>query len=363
MEYYVYATNDCNLHCTYCSALFDCQVNNIPILPSYDTGLLTDFIQRTQQQHQDKEVRIFFFGGEPTMEYDYLKKLVTALSTSLAADYNLKFVVHTNGLLLTQMPTELRDHLSLVILSFNYEKIPAHHLAASYFSRLMEGSRQMREQRIPVTARLTITEKTSLFTSVKMLEDYYDYLYFQIENCEQFTDFQSFYATYTYEVELLFESWLKTLSEGRMGRIIPFMWTLHALFHADDSNGRYCCGYNWSQIYIQTDGECYACCDCVPTAVHRIGSLKEGVSFGNPYVRSENRCDECTYNNLCRGRCGRMHQDYDSQHIDEYCRLNRFMFDLFLQNKKKLASILKQFPQLEAELNHQWMVEIMELMP
>ena len=62
------------------------------------------------------------------------------------------------------------------------------------------------------------------------------------------------------------------------------------------------------------------------------------------------------------GRCGRMHIEFSKEHISEYCRMNQFMFDLFLKHKEELEQVLRDYPQYLDELNG-WMLEYTEFTP
>ena len=75
MEYFIYMTNDCNLHCQYCSVLLDCKKAGLPIKPAYSNVVLASFIEKVQKENLDSEVNIYFFGGEPTMEYSAIREL------------------------------------------------------------------------------------------------------------------------------------------------------------------------------------------------------------------------------------------------------------------------------------------------
>ena len=50
MEYFIYMTNDCNLHCQYCSVLLDCKKANLPITPTYSSVALASFIEKVQKE-------------------------------------------------------------------------------------------------------------------------------------------------------------------------------------------------------------------------------------------------------------------------------------------------------------------------
>lgn len=362
MEYFVYMTNDCNLHCQYCSVLIDCKKNNIPMVPNYSNAALVSLIDQTQEKFNDQEINIYFFGGEPTIEYEAIETLVQHLSNGLGKKYSLKFVLHTNGLLLDQIPTDLLNKLSLILFSINYEKIPKYNLADSYFSTIANNALSTKQHRnIPMIARLTITEKTSLYTEILMVSNFFDYVYWQIENCAQFSDFSAFFATYTYEIERTFDYWLRYLKNGLVIKLVPFIAVLKFMFYPDRDDNHFSCGYRSGMVYIQTDGNCYACSDNIEEGVHHIGSIDSGVVF-DEIPLDQLRCSNCTYRCLCMGRCGRMHIDFSSQHVSEYCRLNQFMFDLFIKNISELENILRNYPSVRTELDS-WLLEYTEFTP
>ena len=81
MEYYVYITNDCNMKCTYCSVLFDTKKHGVPMQPQYSFAKLKHFITKTQEELNDNTADIYFFGGEPTVNYDIISDLIEAFNT------------------------------------------------------------------------------------------------------------------------------------------------------------------------------------------------------------------------------------------------------------------------------------------
>ena len=101
--------------------------------------------------------------------------------------YNLKFVLHTNGLRLDILPKNILNELALIMFSINYEKIPHHILYPSYFSTIIDNALAIKKRKqIPIIARLTVTEETSIFTELLQISNFFDYIYWQIENCSNF---------------------------------------------------------------------------------------------------------------------------------------------------------------------------------
>lgn len=361
MEYFVYLTNDCNLKCSYCSVLLDCEKNNLPIKPSYSYEQLIEFIKTTQLLIGDNEISLYFFGGEPTLEYDKIDFLISMAKNKLV-DFNLKFVLHTNGLLLDKLPNKILNELTLILFSINYEKIPHHTLYPSYFSTIINNALLIKKRKaLPIIARLTVTEKTSIYTELLQVSNFFDYIYWQIENKENFNDAITFKNTYKYEIGKTFEYWIKYLEQGTMIKYIPFMAVLKFMFMHDRDDNEFSCGYSRGMIYIQTNGKCYACSDNVEGNIHFMGDIFTGVNFPK-HKLDEFMCKECSYRPICMGRCGRMHIEFSSDHINDYCQMNQAMFDLFLENKKRLAQLIEQNPIFKVELDN-WVLEYTEFTP
>jgi uncharacterized protein len=349
MEYFIYMTNDCNLNCHYCSVLVDAAKAGIPTRPNYSNNELVELIDKTQNSENDSEATVYFFGGEPSLEYESIIKLINDIKKHLN-NYALKFILHTNGLLLHKMPCNLLNQLTAILCSINYEKIPKYNLSNSYFSVIVNNVISTKKRKnLNMLGRMTITEKTSLYTELLQFAHFFDYIYWQIENTANFKNFKQFYATYTYELRLTFDYWLQYLGKGILLKYIPFMSAMRFLLWHDKPDTAFSCGYGAKMIYLQTDGSCYACSDSDKREMHSIGNISDGVNLPKPNL-AKLRCSRCRYRQLCLGRCGRMHKEFSKKQVSRYCALNKFMFNLFILHEDKLENIVETYPFLESEL-------------
>ena len=95
----LHVAHDCNLSCTYCFA-GEGEYHGPRGLMSYETGkrALDFLIENSSTRHN---LEVDFFGGEPLMNWDVVKKLV-AYGRAQEEKYNKKFrfTVTTNGVLL-----------------------------------------------------------------------------------------------------------------------------------------------------------------------------------------------------------------------------------------------------------------------
>ena len=118
----------------------------------------------------------------------------------------------------------------------------------------------------------------------------------------------------------------------------------HNILEEPEIPSKFYCGYGTSMIYVQTNGKCYACCDNVATNSHYIGDIYSGITFSNHSINNT-ICKNCTYLKLCGGRCGRMHKDFTTERVKQYCELNIYMFNLILENIDKIKEIISKYPE------------------
>lgn len=350
MEYYVFITNDCNLNCKYCSVLLKNEKHNIPSAPIYSLSELNNFIHTTQLKYNDQCADIVFFGGEPTLNYNYIREIIQSHNRNINVPYKYTYMLHTNGILLGAIPDDILLNIDAIMLSINYDMVPHAQLNEGYFKSLTDSVNTIRRKKnVPIIGRLTITENTSLYSEVSLFNIFFDAMYWQLENCYTFGDFSRFHKSYKYELELTFDLWLKYLQNGILLNFIPFIAATNFALNKQMPTS-FCCGYNESIIFIQTNGACYTCAEDMTTQKNLIGDLKIGITF-DEFSLKDTVCTACHYNQICKGRCGRMHREFSREHIDEYCKLNKILFNLVLDNLSIISSAIDEF-KLNFDMNN-----------
>ena len=326
------------MNCKYCSVLFDTQKYGVPLHPRYSFNELENFITNTQKELNDNTADIYFFGGEPTTDYQSIINLIHIFDKP--HDYKVNYIMHTNGLLIPTAPKELLEHINLTLLSINYELLYESGHISSYFRKILDAIDSLKTaNNNPIIGRITVSPQTCLFTECCLISNYVDYVYWQIDNCIMVKEFDEYYKHYTYEIELLFRYWMECLKKGIFLRFVPFMSAINNLLNDTIIPTKFFCGYGTSMIYIQTNGKCYACCDNVATNSHYIGDIYKGIQF--PETSLENTiCNGCNYIKLCGGRCGRMHKDFTNERKMQYCKLNQFTFDLIISEIETIKRII-----------------------
>ena len=118
----LHVAHDCNLRCRYCFADEGEYHGKREIMP-YEVGReALDFL--VAQSGSRKNLEVDFFGGEPLMNFETVKKLV-AYGRSIEKEHgkNFRFTLTTNGVLLNDEFTEFANReLSNVVLSLDGRK-------------------------------------------------------------------------------------------------------------------------------------------------------------------------------------------------------------------------------------------------
>ena len=118
----LHVAHTCNLNCSYCFASQG-KYHGERALMSYETGKQAlDFLIRNSGSRHNLEVD--FFGGEPLMNFDVVKRLV-AYARSVEKEYhkNFRFTLTTNGMLIDDDVIDFANReMSNVVLSLDGRK-------------------------------------------------------------------------------------------------------------------------------------------------------------------------------------------------------------------------------------------------
>jgi len=342
MEFYIYITNDCNLNCDYCSVLLNKEFSNIPLSISYPLTDLRRFVDRVQKERKDKHATICFFGGEPTLDYGKIQEIIDVFEGVRA--YEISYILHTNGILLSKIPDKIIKVLGVLFLSPNYSKVLKNGCLSSYYLDIADNLQFIKQKKnVETIGRLTATSDTNLLNACTIMQNDFDYIYWQMDNREQVENIVEYKAKYKKEVALLFGHWFTSLKSGKILNYIPFLSITKNLIDNALFDKNYFCGYGFYSVFVQTDGSCYTCCEAVESSNHKIGDIYSGIKFASCDLESR-PCRNCLYLKLCGGRCGRMHKDFSVTRINDFCELNQFTFNLIIKALPELKQILKENP-------------------
>lgn len=119
-------TENCNLNCKYCAYgdLYNNYNKRINKKMSFDVFLsIIDFMKTlwnsTYNLYAEQTIHISFYGGEPLLNFDFIKKAVTYLSDNPIPRKNIIFSMTTNGYLLDKYQEFLVENDFQLLISLD----------------------------------------------------------------------------------------------------------------------------------------------------------------------------------------------------------------------------------------------------
>ena len=316
----LHVAHDCNLRCKYCFASTG-DFEGTRSLMSFDIGKKAiDFL--IEKSGTRKNLELDFFGGEPLMNMDVVKKVVEyARSREEESGKNFRFTITTNGVLLNQENIDfINKEMSNVVLSIDGRK----HINDAM--RPNVGGSGSYDQIIPKFQNLVKTRgdkqyyvrgtftKNNLDFSEDVLH-LYSMGFDQISVEPAVTDDDVPYALTEKELPIIEKEYenlaLKMLDMEKNGEKFNF-------FHfAVDLTGGPCiikrlrgCGCGNEYVAITPDGDIYPCHQFVGQEEWKMGSLNDGSFdtktkelFSKTNIYSKPECEKCWAKFYCSGGC------------------------------------------------------------
>jgi len=351
--------HDCNLKCEYC---FASQGNfkGQRSLMSYEVGQKAfDYLVKNSGSRVNLEVD--FFGGEPLMNFDVIKKLVD-YARSLEKDNKkrFRFTITTNGVLLDDEISEyINENMDNVVLSIdgrksvndkmrktlndkgsydvivnNFKKLVANRKGKDYFARgtytaynldFSEDVRHMRElgfEHISVEPVVTKPEEKYALTEehVEKLKEEYEKLAKMYVN--DYNDKDKKFSFFHFNIELDGGPCIYKRSVG--------------------------CGAGTEYVAVTPEGDFYPCHQFVGETEFIIGNVNDGIinetvvdKFRNVAVNDKPTCKECWAKYYCSGGCHANAYNFNKDFKVPYhvgCELEKKRIECSIMIKAKLQN-------------------------
>jgi uncharacterized protein len=297
---------ECNLNCNYCN------------IPNINKNSLPKNIERKKIQRFNNSIEkiinknnggnkenliIVFYGGEPLLYLDEIKRFIDKFY-----EKNIKFVLHTNGILLEKLDKSFLSNLDMILVSIDGGKnINDDHRGIGTYLQIKKGVEKIRNNyNGEIIARSTLTLDSSIKDVVNDLDKWLDGIYWQIENSPTYAPniCNQFLLRYNEDINILIDEWIKNALNGKISNLLPFQAIASTiLMNKKEKYLRCGCG---SRLII-TDGEkCYSCDELANVSNDvNLGNFNENT---NPYSqlinnKLNNICNNCSIRYICGGRC------------------------------------------------------------
>lgn len=315
----LHVAHDCNLSCTYCFAS-DGHFGGERMLMGEEVGKKAiDFLMESSSFR--RHVEVDFFGGEPLLNMDVVKKVVAyGYEEAEKRDKIIKFTLTTNGLLLDGDNAQyLNDEKMSVVLSLDGRP---------------EVHDRMRKTKGKKGSYHIVAPKILDFVQRRNGENYYvrgTYTHFNPDfaadafhladlgfkeiSLEPVVAKDEDYALTEDDLPILFQEYEKLAAEyvkrKRENRGFNF-------FHFNlDLSGGPCvskrlsgCGAGFEYLAVSPEGDLYPCHQFVGQREYKVGNVEEGIrnfelaqSFRNAHIYNKEECKVCWARFFCSGGC------------------------------------------------------------
>ncbi len=301
MLYFITLTQVCNLKCRYCGNTPDPAIEPIDI--TYTIKDLKSFLEN------DPEASIAFYGGEPLVRMDLMKKIMDEIEAK-------RYIIQTNGLLLKNLETEYLKRFDTILVSIDgREEITDYYRGLGTYRRVIENIKDIRARGFSgdLIARMAVSEKTDILEDVKHLlrigDPWFDHVHWQLDVMwdsppyQRYRNFDEWLAKYNVGISKLVNYWLESMKkEGKVLGIVPFLGIMKTLLFNEKVELR--CGSGINAFTITTSGRLIACPIAPEFEWNHVGDIfrNKPVDIARK-VMVEEPCTSCEIYDICGGRC------------------------------------------------------------
>ena len=329
-------TRACNLRCTYCFTQGCGPGDMSPEMAKKVVDFLFAEANKMPEGHQERQVDISFWGGEPLLRWNLLQQMARyAREVSKRTGIKVSFGGTTNGTLLTPEKFDFLDEIECKFLVSVDGAAESHNLHRKF--RDGSGSHEVIDKNLKeifkrwpdYRCRISLTEERAdhFFEDMKYVADLgANFLIFSPVHEGNWTPER--WEVWEEQAKMLID-WIASV-EKTTGRVIEVK-------HFDDyvkdkSSTIWPCGAGRHYVGIDIDGAIYPCHrfnkfdDARPWQAKEvcIGHIEHGITnptFRDKLIHWEHKCGDCPRltDSPCRGFCYATRFDMSGKSLDTPC--------------------------------------------
>jgi putative peptide-modifying radical SAM enzyme len=334
MIYFLILTNKCNLRCKYCfeKAFDDFDINFPEDIEELDNDVKFNTKQLKQLIVKDKKPYFIFYGGEPTLRLDLIKKIIDDLPKKT------KYIIQTNGLLLKYLPHKYWDSFESVFISIDgNKKITNENRGKETYEKIIDNIICIRKAgyKKEITARMTVLN-SNIYKEVKHLLNtrLFDSVHWQIDANFWFNDYKKrnfknwLNEDYKPNLKKLVEFWFKEIKKGKVLKLYPFIGIMHNILH--NKKTKLACGAGYGNFAIQTNAKIIPCPIMAGMKNYYLGDISKKAIKPKAFYLLPEWCKSCKYLNLCGSRClySNIVKPWPKEQRELVCESTNYLIDL-----------------------------------
>lgn len=318
-------SNECNLLCGYCYANKGTYDSPGARMSFEDGAKAIDLLHKGLDKGTEDRMTVGFFGGEPLLCFELIKKLVAYTEQKSQQHVRTKYLLTTNGTLITEEMAEyFRRKNFIVTISIDGDR-QAHDLnrltqqGVGTHESVVGAIDLLMRTKVRMVARITVSKgNTDVFSAVKYLFDHgVDRITFADDHAMSREAFGHFLTS----LGCLVDWYFSVVKRGEKIDITNFSEPLCAI--ATKTKKVAHCSAGITYITVSADGKIYRCPrfigtpafqldDHVPDEYDAIDVTLQAFrqKLGQNAGTRNRECGLCAFVNLCGGIC------YHHSHID-----------------------------------------------
>ena len=325
----LHVSHDCNMRCGYCFASSGDFGTGRKVMDLETAKKAVDFL--VESSKGKKNIEIDFFGGEPLMNFDVVKKTVEYTNrVEKHSSKNFRLTMTTNALLLDEEKMNyINRHFDNVVLSLDgrigtNDRMRKLHNGQGSYNRIIGSIKKMADKRrhMDYYVRGTYTAfNTDFCTDVLHMAD------MGIRNISVEPVVAAYHKEHSLdktmlpllksEYERLALEYVKRRSSGNPFTFFHFMIDLEqGPCVTKRLKG---CGAGYEYIAVTPEGDIYPCHQFVGQDGFKLGNVEYGIkspemvnSFKNSNIYTKDKCTDCWAKFYCGGGCDANSQAFNN---------------------------------------------------
>ena len=351
-------SNDCNLRCIYGYGDGGCFNKKRDLIKIEKVDEILKFWLKKIDLNKGK-LKVVFFGGEPLLNKEAIKRVVHYLKTEITKDIITDFEITTNGTILDDELLEIfaTNHFHVTLSIDGGKEIqdiqrPFTNGKGSYL-KVTQNIQKMRKLRIPISARVTVTHK-NVSQLMQCLCDIWDLGINNIFFAPVSTENSDLKLT-KQDMNILLEQ-IEKLGKYQYENIVNhkniYLTNLFQYGKILHQNALGICSFYIPEVLkVDINGNIFRCHRLIGNDKFLAGNVAGEVN--NLKIEeleaAVNKCSECTLKSLCIPCCEANY--YANQNVNipckEFCQLQKA---IIIENIRLYVQIIETLPETVTQI-------------